>query len=267
MSFNFEFSLFSSQFQTDPQACVDHHISHSLDLATTLKTELAASNYKRDRLLNELTELKSTLCARDTECETLRVQMARQSALISSLQSRLTAAEQRDRTNQAKAENTTQTLQREKKILDDRIKDLVARARRLEADVATEESQREQIRYLLKHFLRENAPSFLAFPMLPYQKSIARCHSSFVPVLGHRCVRLEKSDTRTGDCQGGRNRCRASACSHQIDDDMRHTAQLRIGTNGNANNSLRREATFAAANRIVAGARPRHGSQVPSSRT
>lgn len=167
MDFNFEFSLFPFQFQTDPQACVDHHISHSLDLATTLKTELAASNYKRDRVLNELTELKSTLCARDTECETLRVQMARQSALISSLQSRLTAAEQRDRTNQAKAENTTQTLQREKKILDDRIKDLVARARRLEADVATEESQREQIRYLLRHCLGENAPSCLAFPMHP----------------------------------------------------------------------------------------------------
>lgn len=162
MSLNFELLFFSSRFQVDPQACVDHHISHSLDLATTLKTELAASNYKRDRVLNELVELKSTLCARDAECETLRVQTARQSALISSLQSRLTAAEQRDRTNQAKAENTTQTLQREKKILDDRIKDLAARARRLEADVATEESQREQIRYLLREF--KMLPSFLHTP-------------------------------------------------------------------------------------------------------
>lgn len=134
----------------DPQACVDHHISHSLDLATTLKTELAASNYKRDRLLHELTELKSSLCARDTECETLRVQTARQSALITSLQSRLASAEQRDRANQAKAESVTQTLQREKKILDDRIKDLAARTRRLESDLATEESQREQIRYLIE---------------------------------------------------------------------------------------------------------------------
>lgn len=96
--------------------------------------------------MHELTELKSSLCARDAECETLRVQTARQSALITSLQSRLGSAEQRDRTNQAKAENTTQTLQREKKILDDRIKDLVARTRRLEGDLATEESQREQIR-------------------------------------------------------------------------------------------------------------------------
>lgn len=130
----------------DPQACVDHHISHSLDLATTLKTELAASNYKRDRLLNELTELKATLCARDVECETIRVQTARQSALISSLQSRLASAEHRDRSNQAKAENTSQTLQREKKILDDRIKDLVARTRRLEAELTTEKSQWEQIR-------------------------------------------------------------------------------------------------------------------------
>lgn len=98
--------------------------------------------------MHELTELKSSLCARDTECETLRVQTARQSALISSLQTRLASAEQRDRANQAKAENTTQTLQREKKILDDRIKDLAARTRRLEGDLATEESQREQIRYV-----------------------------------------------------------------------------------------------------------------------
>lgn len=117
-----------------------------MDLTTTLKTELAASNYKRDRLINELTELKSSLCARDSECETLRTQTARQSALIGSLQSRLQAVEQRERTHQARAENKTQTLHREKKILDERIKDLVARIRRLEGDLSSEENQREQIR-------------------------------------------------------------------------------------------------------------------------
>lgn len=117
-----------------------------MDLTTTLKTELAASNYKRDRLLNELSELKGSLCARDAECETLRTQTARQSALIGSLQAKLQVLENRERTNQARAENAIQTLQREKKILDDRIKDLVARTRRLEGDLASEENQREQIR-------------------------------------------------------------------------------------------------------------------------
>lgn len=65
--------------------CVDHHhVSHAIDLTATLKSELAAANYKRDRLLNELADLKGNLNARDAECEQLRTQTARQSALIGS---------------------------------------------------------------------------------------------------------------------------------------------------------------------------------------
>lgn len=127
--------------------CIDHHhVTHSLDLATTLKSELAASNYKRDRLLNEIADLKGHLTARDAECETLRTQTARQSALIGSLQAKLQTTENRERTSQSRNENTIQTLQRERKVMDDRIKDLVARVRRLEGDLSAEESHREQIR-------------------------------------------------------------------------------------------------------------------------
>lgn len=127
-------------------ACIDHHhVTHSLDLATTLKTELAAANYKRDRLLNELAELKGNLCARDAECDTLRTQTARQSALIGSLQAKIQTIENRERSFQSRSESSIQTLQREKKLMDDRIKDLVARLRRLEGDLSAEESQREQI--------------------------------------------------------------------------------------------------------------------------
>lgn len=127
--------------------CVDHHhVTHAIDLTATLKSELAAANYKRDRLLNELADLKGNLNARDAECEQLRMQTARQSALIGSLQSKIQAIENRERTVQSRSENAIQTLQREKKVMDDRIKDLVARVRRLEGDLSTEESQREQIR-------------------------------------------------------------------------------------------------------------------------
>ena len=45
----------------------------------------------------KLSESKSALCGRETECESLRSQTARQSALISSLQNRLQAAETRER--------------------------------------------------------------------------------------------------------------------------------------------------------------------------
>lgn len=96
--------------------------------------------------MHELTEIKSSLCARDTECETLRTQSARQSALISSLQSRLQTVEHRERSLQARSENTTQTLQRERKCLDDKNKVLADRVRRLECDLSTEESHREQTR-------------------------------------------------------------------------------------------------------------------------
>lgn len=127
--------------------CIDHHhVSHAIDLTTTLKSELAAANYKRDRLLNELADLKGNLNARDAECETLRTQTARQSALIASLQSKIHAIENRERSTQSRSENMIQTLQREKKIMDERIKDLVSRVRRLEGDLSAEENQREQIR-------------------------------------------------------------------------------------------------------------------------
>lgn len=130
--------------------CIDHHhVTHTIDMTATLKSELAAANYKRDRLLNELADLKGNLNARDTECETLRTQTARQSALIGSLQQKIQAIESRERATQSRSENLIQTLQREKKVMDDRIKDLVARVRRLEGDLSSEESQRELIRSVI----------------------------------------------------------------------------------------------------------------------
>lgn len=131
--------------------CVDHHhVTHTIDLTATLKSELAAANYKRDRLLNELADLKANLNARDSECETLRTQTARQSALISSLQGKIHAIENRERAAISRSENTIQTLTREKKVMDDRIKDFVARVRRLEGDLSSEESQRELIRSVIR---------------------------------------------------------------------------------------------------------------------
>lgn len=134
--------------------CIDHHhVTHGIDLTATLKSELAAANYKRDRLMNEIADLKGNLNARDAECETLRTQTARQSALISSLQSKVHAIENRERSAQNRSENAIQTLQREKKVMDDRIKDLVSRVRRLEGDVSAEENQREQTRSAMKRTL------------------------------------------------------------------------------------------------------------------
>lgn len=62
------------------------------------------------------------------------------------MQSKVQAIESRERATQSRSENVIQTLQREKKVMEDRLKDLVARVRRLEGDLSAEESQREQIR-------------------------------------------------------------------------------------------------------------------------
>ncbi|KAG4068837.1 hypothetical protein HA402_004985 [Bradysia odoriphaga] len=134
-------------------ACGDH-LTHSLDLVTTLRSELAASTYKRDRLIAELSDTKSSLSARDSECETLRAQTARQSALISSLQSRLQATEHRERNLQTRSEAATQLLQREKRSFEEKNKELVSRNRRLEGDLATEETHREQARCQLQDLVR-----------------------------------------------------------------------------------------------------------------
>lgn len=113
---------------------------------STLRSELAASTYKRDRLLHELSEVKTTLCSKETECETLRAQTARQTSLITSLQTRLQTAESRERNLHARSEQCQQTLTRDKRCLEEKHKELHAKYRRLECELSAEEQQKEQAR-------------------------------------------------------------------------------------------------------------------------
>uniref|UniRef100_A0A1B0CQC2 Putative myosin class ii heavy chain n=1 Tax=Lutzomyia longipalpis TaxID=7200 RepID=A0A1B0CQC2_LUTLO len=137
-----------------PAIAADHHMGHSLDLVTTLRSELAASTYKRDRLLGDLSETKSALCAKESECESLRAQTARQSAMIGSLQARLQASETRERNAQTRNETTVSTFQRDKRCLEDKVKELCAKLRRVECDLSAEESQKDQIKGQFHDLLR-----------------------------------------------------------------------------------------------------------------
>lgn len=136
----------------EPPPCVpvghstEDHLTHSLDLATTLRSELAALTYKRDRLIHELGETKNVLCAKDNECEALRAQSARQSSLINSLQQRLQTAEGREKNLLARTETTTNTLQRDKCCIEEKNKELCSRVRRMECDLSNEENHSEQLR-------------------------------------------------------------------------------------------------------------------------
>jgi myosin heavy subunit len=107
--------------------------------------------------MNELSETKGALCVRDNECETLRAQSARQSALIISLQQRLQATETREKNLQARSEQTSHTLQREKRGLEEKLKEMCSKQRRLEIDLTSEENLKEQAKCHLGELVRKLA--------------------------------------------------------------------------------------------------------------
>ncbi|KAH8273549.1 hypothetical protein KR018_000733 [Drosophila ironensis] len=130
----------------------EHH--HGLDITTTLRSELAALSYKKERLTGELAETRTALCSKEADIETLRSQAARQTALIGSLQSRLQNSESREQAVQARCDSTIQTVQREKRSSDERNKELICKIQHLETHVANEESQKEQVQAQLHDLLR-----------------------------------------------------------------------------------------------------------------
>ncbi|XP_055641110.1 coiled-coil domain-containing protein 170 isoform X3 [Toxorhynchites rutilus septentrionalis] len=137
-----------------PEPPCNDHLAHSIDLATTLRSELAAITYKRDRLMAELSDAKSSLCAKENECEALRAQGARQTSLISSLQQRLAVTESREKTLHSRSETAVNTLNRDKKHLEDKIKELCSKIRRLECELNKEEGHRDQARAHLQDLVR-----------------------------------------------------------------------------------------------------------------
>lgn len=124
-------------------------------MVTTLRSEIAALSYKRDRLCSELTDVRSTLCAKEAQCENLRAQTARQTALVSSLQNRLQASENREHGVQARCDSTIQTIQREKRCVDERNKELMSTLKKVEIDLGNEEAQKMCVKKDFHEFLRK----------------------------------------------------------------------------------------------------------------
>lgn len=126
-----------------PDHHLPHHGHHHIDLVTTLRSELAALTYKRDRLVNEMQENKHHLHAKDNEIETLRAQIARQTAMISSLQDRLNASDLREKQLQAKCETNHHTFHREKKSFEEKNREMDAKIKRLEHELHCEQTHTE----------------------------------------------------------------------------------------------------------------------------
>lgn len=137
---------------------------HEVDVTTTLRSELAALQYKRNRLTSELNEMKSQLQSRDQRCldlqveaDQLREQGARQNAIISSLKSRIHELEERERNlfaSQGRSEITIQTLQRDGRYQEDKAKELDKKVKNLELDLNSEQQKQKSTRLQLQDLVR-----------------------------------------------------------------------------------------------------------------
>ncbi|XP_063361907.1 coiled-coil domain-containing protein 170 isoform X1 [Cydia amplana] len=126
------------------------------DVVTALRSDLAGLQYKRDKLLSEVSDLKNQMLSRDqrileqqVEIDHLREQNARQNAVISSLRKKIQDLEEIQRNLQAaqgRSDMTVQTLQRDNRYYDDKIKDLEKKLRNLELECHNEEQQKENAR-------------------------------------------------------------------------------------------------------------------------
>ncbi|XP_073949268.1 coiled-coil domain-containing protein 170 isoform X2 [Choristoneura fumiferana] len=126
------------------------------DVITTLRSDLAGLQYKRDKLLSETSDLKNQMLSRDqrileqqVEIDHLREQNARQNAIISSLRKKIQDLEEVQRNLQAahgRSDMTVQTLQRDNRYNEDKIKDLEKKLRSLELECHNEEQQKENAR-------------------------------------------------------------------------------------------------------------------------
>ncbi|XP_050574384.1 coiled-coil domain-containing protein 170 isoform X5 [Bombus affinis] len=137
------------------------------DLTTTLRSELAALEYKRDRLMSELQETKNLVRLRDQriaelqiEAEQLREQAARQNAIVLSLKKRIQELEERERnlyTSQGRNETVLRSLQRDLKYHQEKNRECEKKIRQLEQTASEEIESRERARSSFQEFTRRLA--------------------------------------------------------------------------------------------------------------
>ncbi|XP_049789264.1 coiled-coil domain-containing protein 170 [Schistocerca nitens] len=134
------------------------------DMATSLRSELAALQYKRDRLQLELGDARAQLRSREqrlselqSEAEQLREQNARQTSIITSLRKRVQELEDRERSliaTQGRTDASLQALQRENRYSEDKVKELEKKVRMLELECHSEETMKESHRKAMQDLLR-----------------------------------------------------------------------------------------------------------------
>ncbi|CAF4847502.1 unnamed protein product [Pieris macdunnoughi] len=134
------------------------------DIVTALRSDLAGLQYKRNKLISENSDLKNQMLSRDqrileqqVEIDHLREQNARQNAIISSLKKKIQDLEEFNRnlqSSQGRSDLTVQTLQRDNRYCEEKIKDLEKKLRSLELDCHNEEQQKENARCQFHDLIR-----------------------------------------------------------------------------------------------------------------
>ncbi|KAB0799166.1 hypothetical protein PPYR_07046 [Photinus pyralis] len=135
-----------------------------VDITTTLRSEVAALQYKRDRLTDEVNEMRGQIRTRDQRCvelqaetDHLREQSARQNAIISSLKKRIHELEEKERDLHAahgRGEIALQTIQRDYRYTEEKAKDLEKKLRSLELDLSSEEQKKDTARTAFHDLVR-----------------------------------------------------------------------------------------------------------------
>lgn len=135
-----------------------------IDLTTNLRSEVAGLQFKRDRLTQELNEMKCQMRSREQRCmelqmesDQLREQTARQNAVICSLKKRNHELEEHERelfATQGRNDIALQSFQRDNKYQEDKIKEMEKKLHCIEMDLNAEEQKKESARHSYHDLVR-----------------------------------------------------------------------------------------------------------------
>ncbi|VVC45309.1 Hypothetical protein CINCED_3A007243 [Cinara cedri] len=133
------------------------------EMISTLKSELAALQFKRDRLISELQDTKGQLRSRDqrtveleAETEMLKEQQVRQNSIIASLRNRIKELEDQERsltTSLGRADMSSESLARENRHQAEKCAELERRIDLLELNCTKAENARDSAKRSMAEFV------------------------------------------------------------------------------------------------------------------
>ncbi|XP_050521458.1 coiled-coil domain-containing protein 170 isoform X2 [Daktulosphaira vitifoliae] len=139
----------------------------SREIISTLKSELAALQFKRDRLVSELQDTKGQLKSRDqrtaeleAETEMLKEQQVRQNSIIASLRNRIKELEDQERslsTSLGRVELSSETLLRENRHNAEKCAELERKINILELNCTQAENARDSARRSMADFVHRTS--------------------------------------------------------------------------------------------------------------